>query len=157
MAKPKRKTKKAKKLGICSQLAAQELLGGTVADIARGAMRGPPEAVEGLIEGLSFRLVHGYPTQVLPDGTRGVRMFHAWVEAGVESPSGFTPIAVCDCGSQVGDRKKCLCPSDYYRAGLINPEECAKYTADEATVLMLRHQHYGTWEKVPADVEQVTE
>jgi hypothetical protein len=86
----------------------------------------------------SYLVCHGDVTGRGPR-TRGVRFGHAWVEGDLGGAP--TVFDYSNGGSHIIPR------DDYYILGEIDPDQVRRYTAKEATVLMLRAGHFGPWEE----------
>jgi hypothetical protein len=88
-------------------------------------------------------LVHGYPH--LQGGEfEGEKYGHAWIEwhEKVEHPM-FT---------DDGDKPVVFQPAPlYYKVGQIDPDECVTYSRAEAREMIVEHETYGPWEKIPDD------
>lgn len=106
--------------GDCYQVAGQFIFDATIAQQADG-----------------YTLVHGC---VSGQGSlEGQRINHAWVEID-DGPQ----VMVIDL-SQGGDL---VLPRDtYYRIGQIESTESVRFEPEAVLVLMLRHRHWGPWEK----------
>lgn len=101
-------------------------------------------------------LVHGYPR--LQGGEfEGSKYGHAWIEwhEKVEHPmftdDGGKPVVfqihtVWDAVSETS-----LPAPLYYKVGQIDPDECVAYSRAEAREMIVEHETYGPWEKIPDD------
>lgn len=83
-----------------------------------------------------YTLVHGVVGGQGP--LEGRRIDHAWVE--VDDGPVVMVVDVSNGGSLVLPRDL------YYRLGRVIPEECRRYTPEEATIEMVRSKHWGPWE-----------
>lgn len=83
-----------------------------------------------------YTLVHGV---VNGQGSlAGRRIGHAWVEVD-DGPV----VMVVD----VSNDRHLVMPRDaYYQLGRVVPEECRRYTPEEAIIEMVRSRHWGPWE-----------
>ncbi len=85
----------------------------------------------GSLSGVEAVLVHGRPTLTRPPYEE---FGHAWIEAG-------DVVFEVANGNHVAARREL-----YYQAGNIDPEQCFRYTPEEARRWLLSHGHYGPWE-----------
>jgi hypothetical protein len=86
-----------------------------------------------------YTLVHGVVGGQGP--LEGRRIHHAWVEVD-DGPV----VMVVD----VSNDKNLVLPRDaYYRLGQVVPDECRRYTPEEAIIAMVRSEHWGPWEEGP--------
>jgi len=121
-------------IGNCYEGAAIELLGDMVS-VSDENIR------DGIRDGF---LVHGYPQLQAESGghPKGTKYGHAWVE--------FVADGIEWCKDGGTGR---ICPKAlYYMAGKIDGSECKRYTAQEASRMILKHKHWGVWEEVPEGV-----
>jgi len=90
-----------------------------------------PEYAGGLSLPAETVLVHGRPTLTCPPFSE---YGHAWLELG-DAVFDFSN------GKHVITRREV-----YYKAGSINPDDCLRYSQEEARKWVLRMKHYGPWE-----------
>lgn len=88
-------------------------------------------------QAVGYTLVHGVVSGHGP--LRGRRFGHAWVEVD-DGPV----VMVVDPSN---DRTVVMARTDYYRLGRVLPEECRRYTPEEAVIEMVRSEHWGPWEE----------
>ena len=89
-------------------------------------------------------LVHGFPTGT-GGGVEGKKYGHAWLELCVKSGEHESALFAIDCGCHDGDERNIVPTSFYYNAGSIIPEECRRYTREEAMKKANEFKHYGDW------------
>lgn len=86
-------------------------------------------------------LVHGIVTG--QGHLEGIRFTHAWVE-GV-TKDGIPMVIDASNGREV------VIPQGlYYVIGRISPDECERYSAEDAIDRMMSSAHYGPWDGAPA-------
>jgi len=91
----------------------------------------------------NLTLVHGVVSGQGP--LEGRRIGHAWVEVSTSHEE----ISLVVDRSQ--GQNLVLMRGDYYRLGQIDPNECKRYTPEEAIIEMVRSEHWGPWEGVSSD------
>jgi len=89
----------------------------------------------GPVQSEGYTLVHG--TVSGQGWLEGRRIDHAWVEVD------DGPVVMVIDHSQ--GKNLVLSRDAYYHIGKISPDECTRYTSEEAVVNMLRSKHFGPW------------
>ena len=98
-----------------------------------------PVAWRYVVDGEGLTLCHGLVTQ--PE--TGQRHCHAWAEA--ESGGFHWKMTVAIDKANGNDSEL---PTDvYYAFGEIDTDEVARYTTEEASILLCKHKNYGPWEE----------